>query len=81
MNRKNQKRLAKDVIDIIKNPLHDNGIYYKHDEDDMLKGYALIIGPEDTIYNYGYYLFQFNFKKAFSLMKKKKIMAHVTSLN
>ena len=65
MNRKNQKRLAKDVIDIIKNPLHDNGIYYKHDEDDMLKGYALIIGPEDTIYNYGYYLFQFNFKKEY----------------
>ena len=41
------------------------GIYYKHDEDDMLKGYALIIGPEDTIYNYGYYLFQFNFKKEY----------------
>ena len=55
MNRKNQKRLAKDVIDIIKNPLQDNGIYYKHDDDDMLKGYALIIGPEETIYNYGYW--------------------------
>ena len=26
------KRLAKDVKDIMKNPLTDNGIYYTHDE-------------------------------------------------
>ena len=63
MNTANKKRLAKDVVDIIKNPLIDNNIYYKHDDNDMLKGYALIIGPEDTIYNYGYYFFKFNFKK------------------
>lgn len=63
MNTANKKRLAKDVVDIIKNPLIDNNIYYKHDDNDMLKGYALIVGPEDTIYNYGYYFFKFNFKK------------------
>ena len=61
MQKTNQKRLLKDVIDIIKNPLEDNGIYYKHDENDMLCGYALIMGPEETLYNYGYYLFKFTF--------------------
>ena len=57
MNSSNKKRLAKDIIEIIKNPLIDNGIYYKHDDDNMLMGYALVMGPEDTIYNYGYYFF------------------------
>jgi ubiquitin-protein ligase len=65
MNIANKKRLAKDVVDIIKNPLNDNNIYYKHDENDMLTGYALIIGPEDTLYNYGYYFFKFKFKKEY----------------
>ena len=43
-------RLLQDVKDIIKNPLESQGIYYKHDEADMLKGTALIIGPKDTPY-------------------------------
>ena len=48
-------RLLKDVKQIIKNPLIDNGIYYIHDDTDLLKGYALIIGPEDTPYYGGNY--------------------------
>ena len=44
----NVKRLLNDVKDIILSPLHDNGIYYIHDDEDMLKGYAMIIGPEET---------------------------------
>ncbi len=55
------KRLAKDVKDIMKNPLTDNGIYYTHDETDMLKGYAMIIGPPDTPYVGGYYFFKFEY--------------------
>lgn len=57
------KRLAKDVKYIIKNPLElkNNNIYYKHDEDNILKGYALIIGNKDTPYQYGNYLFEFNY--------------------
>ncbi len=54
-------RLLKDVKEIIKNPLNDHNIFYKHDEEDMLKGYALIIGPEDTPYLGGNYFFQFDF--------------------
>lgn len=55
------KRLVKDITEMYKNPLNDNGIYYIHDDENMLKGYALIIGPEKTIYQYGYYLFEFTF--------------------
>ena len=57
------KRIAKDVKEIMNDPLHDNGIYYKHDDDDVLKGYAMIYGPENTPYEYGYYFFEFNFPK------------------
>ena len=63
MNDANKKRLLKDVVDILKHPLTNDGIFYKHDENNMLHGYALIIGPSDTIYNYGYYFFEFNYPK------------------
>jgi ubiquitin-conjugating enzyme E2 Z len=61
MNNINHKRLLKDIVDVIKNPLEDNGIYYIHDETNMLQGYALIIGPSDTLYANGYYLFQITY--------------------
>lgn len=54
-------RLIRDVKQIMKHPLTDNGIYYRHDEEDMLKGYAMIIGPEDTPYFGGYYFFEFHY--------------------
>ena len=54
-------RLLKDGRQIIKNPLTDNGIYYIHDDVDVLKGYALIIGPNDTPYFGGNYFFEFNY--------------------
>ena len=55
------RRLLKDVKDIITHPLTDNGIYYIHDEDDMLKGYALITGPQDTPYFGGNYFFEITY--------------------
>jgi len=54
-------RLLRDVKQIIKSPLTDNGIYYVHDDTDILKGYAMIIGPADTPYFGGYYFFEFKF--------------------
>jgi ubiquitin-protein ligase len=54
-------RLLKDVKQILKNPLTENGIYYIHDDTDMLKGYALIIGPSDTPYFGGNYFFELNY--------------------
>ena len=55
------KRLAKDVREIIKNPLDENRIFYKHDQENILKGRALIIGPRGTPYENGNYLFEFNY--------------------
>ena len=54
-------RLVGDIKEIITNPLEPQGIYYKHDEDDMLRGYAMIIGPQGTPYKGGYYFFKFLF--------------------
>ena len=55
------KRLLKDIGEIIKTPLHDQGIYYKHSETDILEGWALIIGPKDSLYRDGFYFFKFEF--------------------
>lgn len=60
-NRTAIKRLASDVKNIMNDPLDAHGIYYKHDDENILKGYAMLVGPENTPYNYGYYLFEFNF--------------------
>jgi len=54
-------RLLKDVKDIMKNPLTDNGIYYVHDDEDILKGYAYIVGPSDTPYFGGNFFFEFKY--------------------
>ena len=56
-----QKRLLRDVVDVLKNPLTDQGIYYLHDEENILSGYAMIIGPENTPYENGIYMFNFEF--------------------
>lgn len=54
-------RLIKDVKQIIKSPLTNNGIYYIHDDVDMMKGYALIIGQSGTPYFGGNYFFELNY--------------------
>jgi ubiquitin-conjugating enzyme E2 Z len=54
-------RLLKDVKQIIQNPLTDNGIYYIHDDTDILQGYAMIVGPSDTPYFGGFYFFKFKY--------------------
>ena len=61
MSRKSQMRLLRDVKDLYKNSLSEHGIYYIHDEADMQKGYAVVFGPSDTLYQYGAYFFEFNF--------------------
>lgn len=55
------RRIVSDIKELMKNPLSAHGIYYEHDETDMLKGRALIIGPADTPYADGFYLFTFQF--------------------
>lgn len=55
------RRIVSDIKEIRKNPLSAHGIYYEHDDTDILKGRALIIGPADTPYADGFYLFKFQF--------------------
>lgn len=55
------RRIISDIKELRKNPLTAHGIYYEHDETDMLKGRALIIGPADTPYSDGFYFFTFQF--------------------
>ena len=52
-------RLLKDVREMMTVP--EEGIFYKHSETDMLCGYALIIGPEGSLYDGGYYFYKFKF--------------------
>ena len=54
-------RLLKDVKHIIKQPLTEQGIYYIHHDTNMLKGYAMIVGPADTPYFGGYYFFELTY--------------------
>lgn len=61
ISKNTMSRLIKDVRQILKNPLTENGIYYIHDDADMMKGYALIIGPEDTPYFGGNYFFELDY--------------------
>jgi len=56
------RRIISDVSAIVKHPLHDNGIYYEHDTENVLKGYILIIPQnEETPYYCGNYLFSIEF--------------------
>ena len=60
ITRETQRRLIKDIKELIIHPLTEDGIYYTHDESNILTGYALIIGPKETIYADGFFFFKFN---------------------
>ena len=55
------KRLISDIKDLKKNNLSKEGIYYEHDESNIMRGYALIIGPKNTPYEFGNFLFTLDF--------------------
>ena len=55
------KRIVKDVKELIVDPLNEQNIYYSHDTENILKGYAMIIGPEDSCYHNGFFFFEFAF--------------------
>lgn len=57
------KRLLKEYKDLesSRSILNDSGIYFYFDESNVKKMYAMIIGPDDTPYEYGYYFFEFDF--------------------
>jgi ubiquitin-conjugating enzyme E2 Z len=54
-------RIIRDIKTIFNSPLVEHGIYYQHDDEDMLKGYAMIVGQEGTPYFGGFYFFELKF--------------------
>ncbi len=61
MNNSAIKRILIDKKLILQNPLDSLGIYVIFDEDNIYSAKALIIGPRDTPYHMGYYLFDITF--------------------
>lgn len=61
MNNLAIKRILQDRKLLTKNPLDSLGIYVIFDDEDVFSAKALIIGPRDTPYHMGYYLFDIVF--------------------
>ena len=55
------KRILSDMKDLNRSPLEEEGIYHYYDESNMQNCKIMIIGPQDTPYENGFYLFQFTF--------------------
>lgn len=78
VSRETLKRIISDISEIMKHPLHDHGIYYEHDETNMLMGYVLIIPQnEGTPYQYGNYLFSIEYPKNYPYSPPK--MTYLTN--
>ena len=65
------RRLVKDISSLHKSPLTEHGIYYEHDTENMLLGYAMIIGPKDTPYEGGFYFFKLNYPTNYPIQPPK----------
>ena len=66
-----RRRIINDFRDLMKNPLDSEGIYVSYDETNMLSFDVLIIGPEDTPYQNGFYLFKGEFPINYPMMPPK----------
>ena len=53
------KRVPKDIAMAMDGSLAAEGIYYSAKDDDLTRGYAMIVGPEDTPYAGGLFFFRF----------------------
>lgn len=63
MESKHIKRLNRDIQNILKDPLDNDGIYFWWNDDNITEIYVLIIGPNETPYAGGYFLIKLNFPK------------------
>ena len=55
--------LKKDMKEIENKKLSDLGIYILFDEENMLKATAMVAGPKDSLYEYGFLFFNITFPK------------------
>lgn len=70
---KSMARIMRDKRSISMEPLISEGIYVLHDENDITISRVMMIGPEDTPYENGIYLFEMKFPEnyPFSPLKAK----------
>jgi ubiquitin-conjugating enzyme E2 Z len=55
------RRIQADIANVLKDDMKQQGIFYNHDESDITKGTALVLGPADTPYFGGYFFFSIKF--------------------
>lgn len=65
------KRIILDIQDLQKSPIEE--IHYFPCEDNITFGYALIFGPKETPYEYGNFLFRFEFPKEYPYAPPKVV--------
>lgn len=65
------RRIKKDIKEIKESNLEKLGIYCYYDENNIKNAKALIIGPSDTPYNKGSYMFDINFPEQYPLEPPK----------
>lgn len=59
------KRVQKDILNYKKSDLDKNGIYCIFNDSNIMNVKVMIIGPKDTPYQYGFYLFDLDFPKQY----------------
>lgn len=64
-----KKRIILDFKEMLDDPVEN--IHYIQDENNIYKGYALIIGSKDTPYENGYYFFEFTFPENYPFSPPK----------
>jgi ubiquitin-protein ligase len=55
------KRVLNDIKDLNRDSLEKEGIYHHYNESNVMEANVMMIGPEDTPYENGFYFFQFTF--------------------
>ncbi len=66
-----QKRITKDIKNFINSDLNNVGIYCHFDDSNIKNVKALIIGPKNTPYENGFYLFDINFENDYPFSPPK----------
>ena len=71
LTKSTRARLIKDIKEIMSYSKDNKNIFYKHSEENLLNGYALIIGDATSPYRYGNYLFKFKFPEDYPFSPPK----------
>lgn len=71
MSQKSAKRILNDIKQYKNSDLRENGIYVIFNEENIHNCKAMIVGPTDTPYSYGYYFFDINFPTSYPIKNPK----------